>query len=152
MSLKNKMDNYLNGPQRVNDTNFCKEYLSLSEKYFELADQTVLLAIDSAYNQILVDKARGKSVGQFDGLTNSQLKQVFMQKKVDLLKTISPSVVQIIQTIIDDYLRKNKRYASDCSLIVPNVGHLKVTEYLLNYEQAQNALVKLNLLLGKGFK
>jgi hypothetical protein len=153
MNIGDKASNFINEPQRINTAKFCQAYQSLSESYWNLSDTDVLSSIDSAYEQVLLDKNTGKNIGRYNGMSDGQIKREFDKKRIALFKTIPAPIAKIIQDKIDDCLRRNTGYASSCNMRVPDRNqHLSVEEYYLNYELAKEVLLSLKLILGNRLK
>ena len=49
------IDNFINGPQRESDLQFCKKYIELSEYYWQRGDGGIGKSIEAARNSALVE-------------------------------------------------------------------------------------------------
>ena len=152
MSIKSKIINSLEGPEKANTLEFCKDYIELSERYWTLADQDLLNAINSAMDEAIQNSYTQKESNRFDGMTISEIKKFFHQRRLELFKDISPKTADYIQDLIDEHLKRKRYYAEKCELQIPGREHLSVAQYYLNYEKAKIAARSLGLAVGDKFK
>ena len=103
------IDNFINGPQRESDLQFCKKYIELSEYYWQLGDEEILKSIEAAMNSALVDYQSGKLEGPLKNKSIPEIKKYFLIKKIKVLAEIPESMSTIIRKEIDKLLLKKKR-------------------------------------------
>ena len=144
------IDNFINGPQRESDLQFCKKYIELSEYYWQLGDEEILKSIEAAMNSALVDYQSGKLEGPLKNKSIPEIKKYFLIKKIKVLAEIPESMSTIIIKEIDKLLLKKRDDAKRLGLMIPENGkQLTLVNYYANYMVAQEVKKRLELHLGK---
>ena len=144
------IDNFINGPQRESDLQFCKKYIELSEYYWQLGDEEILKSIEAAMNSALVDYQSGKLEGPLKNKSIREIKKYFLIKKIKVLAEIPESMSTIIIKEIDKLLLKKRDDAKRLGLMIPENGkQLTLVNYYANYMVAQEVKKRLELHLGK---
>lgn len=139
------MDNYT----KVNELKFCNDYISISQRYWDLADKEVIEAMDAAMQEILTSRLQGKNLGNFDGMSEQDIKKHFTSKKLRVYAAIPDDLADIVCKDIDKFLWKNYIVASGLKFNIPPRGeHLTLSEYYVNFLLAEIAKKRLDLLLG----
>ncbi|MDO4341990.1 MAG: hypothetical protein Q4C44_04530 [bacterium] len=135
--------------KKINELKFCNEYIRLSQRYWDLADETIIAAIDDAMDSTIGDKISGKSHGMFQSMSEKDIKKYFTAKKLKIYATIPDGLADIVCKDIDKFLRNNIIVASGLRFNIPPRGeHLKLSEYYVNFLLAELAKKRLDLLLG----
>ncbi len=144
------IDNFINGPQRESDLQFCKKYIELSEYYWQLGDEEILKSIEAAMNSALVDYQSGKLEGPLKNKSIPEIKKYFLIKKIKVLAEIPESMSTIIRKEIDKLLLKKRDDAKRLGFMIPKNGRqLTLVNYYANYMVAQEVKKRLELHLGK---
>ena len=144
------IDNFINGPQRESDLQFCKKYIELSEYYWQLGDEEILKSIEAAMNSALVDYQSGKLEGPLKNKSIREIKKYFLIKKIKVLAEIPESMSTIIRKEIDKLLLKKRNDAKRLGLMITEHGkQLTLVNYYANYMVAQEVKKRLELHLGK---
>ena len=144
------IDNFINGPQRESDLQFCKKYIELSEYYWQLGDEEILKSIEAAMNSALVDYQSGKLEVPLKNKSIREIKKYFLIKKIKVLAEIPESMSTIIIKEIDKLLLKKRDDAKRLGLMIPENGkQLTLVNYYANYMVAQEVKKRLELHLGK---
>lgn len=144
------IDNFINGPQRESDLQFCKKYIELSEYYWQLGDEEILKSIEAAMNSALVDYQSGKLEGPLKNKSIREIKKYFLIKKIKVLAEIPESMSTIIIKEIDKLLLKKRDDAKRLGFMIPENGRqLTLVNYYANYMVAQEVKKRLELHLGK---
>lgn len=135
--------------KKINELKFCNEYIRLSQRYWDLADENIIAAIDGAMDSTLGDKISGKSQGIFQSMSEKDIKKYFTAKKLKIYATIPANLADIVCKDIDKFLRNNIIVASGLKFNIPPRGeHLTLSEYYVNFLLAELAKKRLDLLLG----
>ena len=144
------IDNFINGPQRESDLQFCKKYIELSEYYWQLGDEEILKSIEAAMNSALVDYQSGKLEGPLKNKSIREIKKYFLIKKIKVLAEIPESMSTIIRKEIDKLLLKKRDDAKRLGFMIAENGRqLTLVNYYANYMVAQEVKKRLELHLGK---
>ena len=134
---------------KINESKFCNDYIRLSQRYWDLADENVISAIDGAMSEVLMDKISGKSLGSFQNMSEQDIKKHFTAKKLRVYAAIPDNLADIVCKDIDKFLWKNYIVASGLKFNIPPRGeHLTLSEYYVNFLLAEIAKKRLDLLLG----
>lgn len=144
------IENFINGAQRENDLLFCKEYIELSNYYWQLADEDILKSIEDAMSSTLVDFHSGKVEGILKGKNMPEIKKYFLIKKIKLFSEIPENTSKEIRKQLDKLLLRKRQEAKRLGLMIPENGkHLTLVNYYANYMVAQEVKKRLELHLGK---
>ena len=78
----------MDNPTKINELKFCNEYISLSQRYWDLADKEIIEAIDGAMKEVLTNRLQAKNSGNFEGMSEKDIKKYFTAKKLKIYATI----------------------------------------------------------------
>ena len=62
----------MDNPTKINELKFCNEYISLSQRYWDLADKEIIEAIDGAMKEVLTNRLQAKNIGNFEGMSEKE--------------------------------------------------------------------------------
>lgn len=139
----------MDNPTKINELKFCNEYISLSQRYWDLADKEIIEAVDGAMKEVLTNRLQAKNIGNFEGMSEKDIKKYFTAKKLKIYATIPDDLADIVCKDIDKFLRNNIIVASGLRFNIPPRGeHLTLSKYYVNFLLAELAKKRLDLLLG----
>lgn len=135
-----KIVDYLNRPMYINLVNFCKEYINLSEMYWNMANKNFLESINKAYENVLIDKSAGKRDYPLVKQTYGEIASYFHQERIKLYAKIPERLANVIQEKINEFISKNREYARKLGLNIPIKNNLTTYQYYYNYEMIKQIL------------
>lgn len=148
MGLKHSFKSFIDMPDYINDSNYCKGYIELSKLYLGLAGTEEIEVIDKYLSQAKMKYYMGDDLGRFKGMSLEEIENFFFQKKIELLQKIPSEYADIIQTRIDRFIFKNMESAKRSKMDIPQRDkHLMISQYYNNYVIALEYLKKLEILL-----
>ena len=134
-----KIDDYFNRPRYENILNFVKEYIAITDIYFEMADKTKIEVNENAYEKVLVDKVMGNNKSPLTKLSDNEIAAYFHKRRLEIYEKIPEEAANIIKSKIATLLNKNSSYGAELNLNMPEGKEISLYGIYYNY-------IKLNKL------